>query len=45
MHCSLLLNFIIFHIFFYIERVRVVLKMFAGWPDLVTKLVNERRKL
>lgn len=44
MHCTLCLSFIIFRIFFYIERLRVVLEMFAEWPDLLTKLVNERRK-
>lgn len=41
MHCSLLLSFIIFHILFPIEKLRVVLKMHTEWPDLVTKLVNE----
>lgn len=41
MHCSLLLSFIMFHILFPIERLRVALKMYTEWPDLVTKLVNE----
>lgn len=38
MCCILLLSFIVLFIFFYF------LKMFAEWSDLVTKLVNERRK-
>lgn len=45
MHCILLLSFIALRIFFYIERLRVVLKLFAEQPVLVTKKVNKRRKM
>lgn len=45
MHCILLLSFIALRIFFYIERLRVVLKLFAEQPVLVTKKANKRRKM